>query len=70
MLAFNIVGLGGGPLAIGMVSDALSAAHRLEPLRIALLSVAPVAVLAAVAYFVAAGAVSRDTAAVLQETGQ
>lgn len=70
LLAFNILGLGGGPLAIGMVSDALSAAHRLEPLRIALLSVAPVAVLAAVAYFVAAGAVSRDTAAVLQETGQ
>lgn len=67
LLAFNIVGLGCGPLAIGMVSDALSAAGQDAPLRTALLCATPVAVLAALAYFALSRVVDRDAAAVLKE---
>ena len=51
LLAFNIVGLGGGPLTIGIVSDALSHAHVADGLRLALLCAAPTALIAAVAYY-------------------
>jgi predicted MFS family arabinose efflux permease len=67
LLAFNIVGLGGGPLAIGMLSDALSAAGEATPLRTALLCAAPVSVLAALAYFALSRVVERDAANVLKE---
>jgi predicted MFS family arabinose efflux permease len=70
LLAFNIVGLGGGPLAIGMVSDALAGAKVPEPLRIALLCLAPVAVLAAVGYVAVSRVVVRDTEAIMQEAGR
>ncbi|WP_293899481.1 MFS transporter [Phenylobacterium sp.] len=68
LLAFNIVGLGGGPLAIGMLSDALAAAHVVDPLRVALISIAPVAVLAALGYLAVSRVVVRDTADVLRES--
>jgi len=67
LLAFNIVGLGGGPLVIGMVSDALSASGAETPLRTALLCATPVAVLSALAYLGVARAVGRDAEAVLKE---
>ena len=70
LLAFNILGLGGGPLAIGMVSDALAAAHSQDPLRTALIAAAPVAVLAAVVYFVAARVVARDMDTASQEAAR
>jgi len=69
LLAFNIVGLGGGPLAIGMMSDALSAAGDAAPLRTALLCAAPVSTLAALAYFALSRVVERDAANVLKEAG-
>lgn len=67
LLAFNIVGLGGGPLAIGMLSDALAANGEPMPLRTALLWIAPVSVLAAFAYFAVSRVVRRDAEAVLKE---
>jgi len=67
LLAFNIVGLGGGPLAIGVLSDAFAASGEPTPLRTALLCVAPVSVLAAVAYFAVSRVVGRDAEAVLRE---
>lgn len=67
LLAFNIVGLGGGPLAIGMMSDALAASGDAAPLRTALLCAAPVSVLAALVYFALSRAVERDTETVLRE---
>lgn len=67
LLAFNIVGLGGGPLAIGAVSDALNTAHAADPLRLALLSVTPVAMMAALGYAAVSRTVARDTLAVIQE---
>jgi len=67
LLAFNIVGLGGGPLAIGMLSDALAANQVADPLRVALLWVTPVAVLAALGYLAVSRVVGRDAEAVLRE---
>lgn len=67
LLAFNIVGLGGGPLVIGMVSDALAASGAEMPLRIALLCATPVAVLSAVAYWAVTRVVGRDAEAALKE---
>jgi hypothetical protein len=51
LLAFNIVGLGGGPLCIGMLSDALKRAHLAGGLGLALLAVAPLSILAALIYY-------------------
>ena len=34
LLAFNIIGLGGGPLAVGMLSDMLGKADVADPLRL------------------------------------
>ncbi|WP_296600755.1 MFS transporter [Phenylobacterium sp.] len=67
LLAFNIVGLGGGPLVIGIVSDALSAAGAEAPLRTALLCATPVAVLSALGYWAVTRVVSRDAEAALKE---
>ena len=51
LLVFNIVGLGGGPLFIGMVSDATQAAYGVDSLRIALLATMPAALIAAAAQY-------------------
>jgi hypothetical protein len=67
LLAFNIVGLGGGPLAVGAVSDALRAGHIADPLRMALLCVTPIAVIAALGYAALSRVVAGDTQAVIQE---
>jgi len=67
LLAFNIVGMGGGPLAIGMVSDALTASGAETPLRTALLCATPVAVLSALVYLAVARVVGRDAQAALEE---
>ena len=67
LLAFNLVGLGGGPLAIGMVSDSLAAQGAPDPLRTALIWLTPVAVLAAAGYFAVSRVVGRDAEAVLSE---
>lgn len=68
LLSFNIVGLGGGPLAVGMLSDTLAVAEVADPLRIALMSLAPVSVLSAIIYFAVSRVVTRDTRLVLQES--
>lgn len=70
LLAFNIVGLGCGPLAIGMLSDALAAQGAAEPLRVAMLWVTPVAVLAAAGYFAVSRVVGGDAEAVLREAAE
>ncbi len=62
LLMFNIVGLGGGPLFIGVVSDALKAAHGVDSLRWALLVLVPVAAAAAAAQFAMARHLERDFA--------
>jgi hypothetical protein len=53
-----------------MLSDALAGAQVIDPLRIALICLAPVAVLAALAYLAVSRVVARDSADVLRETAQ
>ena len=60
LLMFNLVGLGGGPLAVGVVSDALGRAHGVDSLRYALLVPLPLALLAAAAHWAMARSVARD----------
>jgi predicted MFS family arabinose efflux permease len=67
LLAFNLVGLGGGPLAIGMVSDSLAAQGVEAPLRTALLWLAPVALVAAGGYFAVSRVVECDSESVLRD---
>lgn len=67
LLGFNLVGLGCGPLAIGMLSDALAAQQAADPLRIALLWTAPVCLVAALGYSAVSRVVLRDAATVLRE---
>ena len=60
LLMFNLVGLGCGPLVIGIVSDALAPVHGAASLRWALLAVLPVAALAALAQYRMARVVGGD----------
>ena len=60
LLMFNLVGLGGGPLVIGMISDAMAPAYGADSLRYALLWTLPAAALAAVAQFRMGRVVSAD----------
>lgn len=67
LLSFNIVGVGGGPLAVGALSDALARAEVADALRFALMGLGPVAVVSALAYFALSRVVAGDTEAVLRE---
>jgi predicted MFS family arabinose efflux permease len=70
MLAFNIVGQGGGPFAIGVLSDILAAGGDVDdPLRTAMLWLAPVAVVAALCYFALSRVILRDAEAVARDAG-
>ena len=62
LLAFNIVGLGLGPLAVGMLSDALTGAGVSHALRWAMLCLAPVALVSALAYLAMSRTVAADSA--------
>jgi len=67
LLVFNLVGLGGGPLAVGMVSDAARAALGADSLRLALMCIAPAALLAALAQYAMSRTVTADLDAVSKE---
>jgi len=62
MLMFNIVGLGLGPLFIGVVSDHLKPAYGDESLRWALLAILPFAVAAGLAQFAMTRYLDQDFA--------
>jgi len=64
LLVFNLIGAGGGPLFIGMISDAYAPAHGVESLRIALLCLLPVAIAAGLSHYAVSRFVARDLAAV------
>ncbi|WP_257839044.1 MFS transporter [Phenylobacterium sp. J426] len=68
LLAFNILGPGGGPLAIGMMSDGFAAAGAAQPLKLALIATAPIALVSALLYARLARVVDADTRKVLEET--
>ena len=60
LLMFNLVGLAGGPLFVGMISDAMAPSVGTESLRIALLCLLPFAVLVAVFQYLSSRHVVRD----------
>lgn len=62
MLMFNIVGLGLGPLFIGIVSDALKPLHGDDSLRWALMAIIPLAAIAGIAQFAMTRHLERDFA--------
>ncbi len=60
----NIIGLGGGPWVVGLVSDVLAASHGLESLRLAMLYVVPpVMVWSATHFYLASRTLKADLAA-------
>ena len=69
LLAFNIVGLGGGPLCIGMLSDAFRQAHVAGGLQAALLATAPLSILAAAIYYGVSRTIVADAALSRSEHG-
>ena len=62
MLMFNIIGLGLGPLFVGIASDALKAVHGDDSLRWALMTLIPFAIAAGLAQFAMTRHLDRDFA--------
>ncbi|MGL3822090.1 spinster family MFS transporter [Sphingopyxis sp. R3-92] len=62
MLMFNIVGLGLGPLFVGMISDALKPEYGDESLRWALMAIIPFAVVAGLAQYAMTRHLDKDFA--------
>jgi len=62
MLMFNIVGLGLGPLFVGMISDALKPEYGDESLRWALMAIIPFAVAAGLAQYAMTRHLDKDFA--------
>jgi MFS family permease len=60
LLMFNLVGLAGGPLAVGMISDFMAPTVGAESLRIGLLWLMPFAGLAALGSFAVSRSVAGD----------
>jgi hypothetical protein len=63
LLCLNLIGLGGGPVFIGMVSDWAMPVHATESLRIAFFALAPMFLIAAAANVAAARALGKATSA-------
>jgi predicted MFS family arabinose efflux permease len=59
LLCLNLVGLGGGPLFVGVVSDLAAPAYGDESLRVAFYALAPMFILAALANVAAARVLGR-----------
>ena len=59
-MLFNLCGLAGGPLFVGMVSDHLAPAIGAESLRVGLLWLTPFAIVAAVTSFMVSRALPHD----------
>jgi len=62
MLVLNLIGLGGGPYAVGAISDWLAPVHGTHSLKFAMLSLAPAMLLAALAHYAVSRCVERDLA--------
>jgi MFS family permease len=62
LLCLNLIGLGCGPLAIGMVSDWAAPTYGTQSLRLAFQLLAPVFVIAAIANLLAARVLRRGAA--------
>jgi predicted MFS family arabinose efflux permease len=68
LLILNLLGLGCGPLFIGMVSDAALAEHGAQSLRVAFYALAPMFGIAALVNLIAARVLGRGRAAAIPAT--
>jgi predicted MFS family arabinose efflux permease len=59
LLCLNMIGLGGGPLFLGMVSDAAIGEHGAQSLRVAFQAMAPMFIVAMIVFALAARAIGR-----------
>jgi MFS family permease len=59
LFVLNLVGLGGGPVFVGVLSDLFKASHGGDALKLALLALLPILLLTAVVYLMAARAMDR-----------
>ena len=62
LLVLNLIGLGGGPVFVGVLSDLFKPRHGVDSLKLALLCLTPVLVLVMGAYAMAARAMDRASA--------
>lgn len=62
LFVLNLIGLGGGPVFVGVLSDAFKATHGVDALKLALLGLLPVLLLTVGAYLMAARAMARARA--------
>jgi hypothetical protein len=56
----NVIGLGLGPLAVGMLSDGLAPTVGIDSLRLSLLIVPPLCIWAGYHYYAAGRTIGRD----------
>ena len=63
LLVLNLIGLGGGPLFVGVLSDLFKPHYGVDSLKLALLCLTPVLGLVMAAYVMAARAMGRAAAA-------
>ncbi|KCZ47945.1 spinster family MFS transporter [Hyphomonas pacifica] len=68
LLSFNLVGIGGGPLMIGIFSDMFTAMGAEHSLRWALLSTIPISLVAMALYIMMARTITQDHATRAAET--
>lgn len=62
LFVLNLIGLGGGPVFVGRISDLLAPAHGVASLQLALYALAPVFLLTIAAHYAASRSIGRDTA--------
>ncbi|MGC1303025.1 MAG: MFS transporter [Caulobacteraceae bacterium] len=68
LLVLNLIGLGGGPVCVGLLSDALKPRYGVDSLQIALLSMTPMMLVVAGVFLLASramGRAARDSADLL-----
>jgi len=61
-MASNLVGMGLGPLTVGLLSDSLAPVSGVDSIRYAMVAVSSVALLAALAFYIGARRVEQDLA--------
>lgn len=62
LFVLNLIGLGGGPVFIGTISDLLAPAHGVLSLQLALYALSPFFLLTMLAHYAASRAIRRDMA--------
>jgi hypothetical protein len=68
LFVLNLVGLGGGPLYVGILSDHLTGSFGHGALRLAMMGLTPFFLLAVAAHYAASLSIGRDSRQIAQTT--